>query len=79
MIIQMEENQLQILLAEAIQRGIIIEEKRIHKEARKGSNIQDILVNRGFRFKNDLIVDNHSKEANKESKLMLKLIKENLS
>jgi hypothetical protein len=68
--VTIQKEDLEKLFAEAIQRGIIIEENRIHHHAARGKKIEDVLVNRGFRLANMLIADNHSKSAKKEAKEM---------
>ena len=69
--VTIQKQDLEKLFAEAIQRGIIIEESRIHYHATRGKKIEDVLVNRGFRLANMLVVDNHSKSAKKEAKQMI--------
>ena len=68
---------LEQLLSEAVQRGIILEEERVSKHFHKKGKFKDIITIRGFRW-NTLITDNHSKQAKKEAKNMLAQIEKTM-
>ena len=71
--IELSIEDLEKLFAEAVERGINIEEQRIHYHHGRGKKIEDVLVHRGFCFRG-LGVRTPCKNAKKEAKEMLGLM-----
>ena len=68
---------LELLFSEAVQRGINIEERRILYQHKKGKNIEDVLVHRGFCLRG-LGIITPCKNAKKEAKEMMGFIMESI-
>jgi hypothetical protein len=75
--IELSIDDLEKLFAEAVERGINIEEQRIHDFYSKGKKIEDVLVHRGFCWRG-LGVRTACKNAKKEAKEMIVLMKEQI-
>lgn len=73
--IELSTEDLEKLFAEAVQRGIFIEEERVQYHYDRGKTIEDVLVRRGFCWKGLGIItpcENAKKSANEMIGLMMK-------